>query len=65
MTPGVAWVLAIVLTFDTAMPPTPTWHATLEDCQRHAPVRVFHFEVTGRPVAYVACHRVRLDRLGG
>jgi hypothetical protein len=60
VTPGSAWALLVVLTFDTAFPPSPTWYATQEECQRHVAVRLFHYEITNRPVAYVECRRVRM-----
>ena len=60
MTPGIAYALMIVLTFDAPAHPPPTWHGTREACERHAAVRALHMELTGRPVAWVACQRVRM-----
>lgn len=62
MTPGYAWALLVVLTMDGRMPPVPSWHATREDCEAHIAVRAFHYEVTGRPVAWVGCQMVRMPR---
>jgi hypothetical protein len=55
------YALLVVLTFDSAMPPVPSWHATRKDCEDHAPARVLHYELTSRPVAYVVCQPVRAD----
>jgi hypothetical protein len=60
MTPGIAYALMIVLSLYAPAHPPPTWHATRADCERHAAVRVFHYEMTARPVAWVACQRVRM-----
>jgi hypothetical protein len=60
MTAGIAYALMIVLSMDAAAHPEPTWHATREACEAHAAVRVFHYETTARPVAWVACQRVRM-----
>ena len=60
MTPGFAWALFIVLSFDSGFPPTPSWYATQEECRRNAAVHVFHHEIANRPVAYVECRRVRV-----
>lgn len=57
-----AWALMIILTFDTALPPPPSWHATRQDCEAHAAMRVYHYELTGRPVSWVGCQRVRLPQ---
>lgn len=62
MTPGFSWALLVVLTLDAQFPPPPTWHATLADCQRHAELRVYHYETTGRPVAHASCERVRMPQ---
>ena len=60
MTPGFAYALVILLSLDAPAHPEPTWHATRAECEAHAPVRVLHYELTGRPVAWVACQRVRM-----
>jgi len=54
------WALIVILTFDNAIPPSPSWHATREDCEAHVAVRATHYELTGRPVSWVACQRVRI-----
>lgn len=54
------WALIVILTFDNAIPPAPSWHATREDCEAHVAVRATHYELTGRPVSWVACQRVRI-----
>jgi hypothetical protein len=58
--PGFAWALLVVLAFDANIPPTPTWHSTQDECKRYAAVRVFQYETTNQPVAYVECRRVRI-----
>ena len=60
MTPGWAYALMIVLSLDAPAHPEPSWHATREACQAHAAVRVTHYEMTARPVAWTACQRVRM-----
>lgn len=60
MTPGWAYALTIILTLDAPAQPPPSWHATLQDCRATAPVRVAHYELTGRPVSWVGCQRVRV-----
>ena len=60
MTPGFAWALTIVLSMDARAHPVPTWHATQEECQRMATVRVAHLEMTGRQVAWAGCQRIRM-----
>jgi hypothetical protein len=60
MTPGIAYALMIVLSLDAPAHPEPTWHATREECQAHAAVRVTHYEMTARPVAWARCQRVRM-----
>ena len=60
MTPGWSYALMIVLSLDARAHPEPTWHATREACEQHAAVRVFHYEMTARSVAWVACQRVRM-----
>lgn len=60
MTPGIAYALVILLSLDAPAHPEPSWHATREACEAHAAVRVMHMELTGRPVSWVACQRVRM-----
>lgn len=60
MTPGFAYALVILLSLDARAHPEPGWYATRAECERHAAVRVFHYELTGRPVAWVGCQRVRM-----
>lgn len=60
MAPGFAWALLVVLTFDTAIPPTLSWYATQDECRIHAAVKVTHYTLTNRPVSYVECRRVRV-----
>ena len=62
MTPGISWALLVVLTLDAQFPPPPSWHATRADCERHAELRVYHYETTGRPVAHASCERVRMPQ---
>lgn len=62
MTPGFSWALLVVLTLDAQFPPPPSWHATRAECEAHAAVRAFHYEVTGRPVAHASCERVRMPQ---
>lgn len=60
MTPGFAWALLVVMSVNTDIPAPPTWYATREECEAHAAIRVVHYEMTNRPVSYVACQRMRL-----
>lgn len=60
MTPGIAYALVILLSLDAPAHPEPSWFLTRAECEAHAAVRVFHYEVTGRPVAFVGCQRVRM-----
>jgi hypothetical protein len=54
------WALIVILTFDHAMPPIPSWYATQEDCRANAAAKAAHYELTGRPVSWIACQPVRV-----
>lgn len=41
-----------------------SWHENVEVCRNRAPVEMYHFETTGRPVASATCIPVRVPGSG-
>lgn len=62
MTSGFAWALTIVLSMEARAHPVPSWHATRERCEAQAALEVAHLEMTGRPVAWAGCQRIRIPQ---
>lgn len=56
-------LVALVLIMVTpTTQPVVSWHASMEDCRRQAPIEIYHRELTGRPVERALCQPVQMPR---
>lgn len=60
MTPGIAYALTVILSWDAPAHPEPRWFATQQQCWGAAPARVLELAPHGGPVAHVGCRRARM-----